>query len=86
MPILLPRDPSRKARLESARKSSEFLSAEMPKLQEKYAGSFVAVYDGKLVGTGASPPAAIESAVRAGADPEAILVAFVPKVGTSLFF
>lgn len=86
MPILLRPNQARRARLESAQRSTQYLAAYLPELQQKYPGCFVAVENGKLRGIGKTTDEALTNAITAGADASMTILHFVPRPGTMLFY
>jgi hypothetical protein len=86
MPVLLTRDEALSARLKSARASTEFLTRNWADLQANHTNEFVAVDDGRLLGSGKTPEDAFRIARSNGASKETTQIAFVPAKGTSLYY
>jgi hypothetical protein len=86
MPVLLTRDEALSERLRSARASTEYISRHWADLQERYAGQFVAVDNGQLLGVGLTGEEAFSQARSRGGSKDTTQIAFVPPAGTSCFY
>lgn len=81
-PVLLPSDPVRTRRLQSAKRSGEFIAVH----RGEYLGKFLVVHDGQFVAADEDPDTALARAREMGFDPSECVVQYIPEKDSLWFF